>query len=371
MYEKFFGLDSKPFELGPNPDFLYPSKIHRKAIDYLQYGIAEGVGFILLTGEIGAGKTTILRGLIKDIDRDMSVSVVFNTRVDGEQLLALINEDFGLDPEAGSKRALLRNLNDFLIDQHGLGRRCIVIIDEAQNLSADALEEVRLLSNLETDCQKLVQVILVGQPELRAIIGNPSLRQLRQRISIHCHLTRLNRHETEEYIYHRLSRAGNREAVHFDEAAMDLIFSFSSGIPRMINLICDFVLLAACAEETRNVGCEMVRGVAEDIGWEQDRPTEAPNQTGDGKKNALATELFRRLTFIQNHIVKLEGITENILDIKTLLRLLEDLPLSLEKHDSRLSQLEESLARMEELLKKGSTEQSRSGQVVDLKTERH
>jgi type II secretory pathway predicted ATPase ExeA len=177
--------------------------------------------------------------------------MVFNTRVDGVQLLAMINEDFGLSPEGRDKPSLLRDLNDFLIEQHALSLRPIIIIDEAQNLTPDALEEIRLLSNLETDSLKLVQIILVGQPELRDLIGAPALRQLRQRISVNCHLIPLTRQETEAYVYHRLEVAGNRQAAVFETGVFDIIYQFSTGIPRRINLFCDFVLLAAFIDGSR------------------------------------------------------------------------------------------------------------------------
>ena len=210
MYTSFFNLAEKPFELLPNPKFLFLSKGHKKALSYLEYGIQERAGFTLLTGEVGSGKTTLLRNVIKNLGSKSTLAMVFNTQVKTEQLLALINEDFGLAVEGKDKVALLRNLNDFLVEENSKGQQPIVIIDEAQNLSPEALEEIRLLSNLEFDSFKLLQIILVGQPELRQVLSQPSLRQLRQRISISCHLGPLSLQETKDYISHRLEIAGNR-----------------------------------------------------------------------------------------------------------------------------------------------------------------
>jgi putative secretion ATPase (PEP-CTERM system associated) len=262
MYESFFGLHSKPFDLVPDPRFLYLGRAHQKALNHLQYGIQEGAGFVLLTGEVGSGKTTIIRNLVAQLDAGVCLAMVFNTRVSGEQLLALINDDFGLETEGKDKVILLRELNDFLVDRHVARCRPILIIDEAQNLSPETLEEVRLLSNIEAAHSKLLQIILVGQPELQKVLARPDLRQLRQRISINCHLDPLSRQETESYILHRLQLAGNREAVRFAEGAFDVIFDYSRGTPRLINILCDFLLLAAFVEMTLVLNLDLVKEVA-------------------------------------------------------------------------------------------------------------
>lgn len=269
MYTDFFGLSAKPFELLPNPKFLYLSKGHRKALSYLQYGVQEHAGFTLLTGEVGSGKTTLVRDIINRVSADTTLAMVFNTRVDGHQLISMINEDFGLDVVGKDKVQLLRELNDFLLDECTAGRQPIIIVDEAQNLSADSLEEIRMLSNLEADSFKLVQIVLVGQPELKQIIAQPSLRQLRQRISISCHLNPLNREETEEYIFHRLGTVGNRDCVTFKDGVFDMIYRFSGGIPRLINLICDFLLLSAFVEETKEIDIELVKDAVNELSFEE------------------------------------------------------------------------------------------------------
>lgn len=268
MYEAFFNLTQKPFDLLPDPDFLFMSSSHKKVLSYLDYGIRERVGFILLTGEVGSGKTTIIRNLIKKNLSDVVLSKIFNTRVDSEQLIAMINDDFGLPVLNKDKITLLRDLNSFLIDQFVKGNQPVLIIDEAQNLNHDLLEEIRMLSNLETDNAKLLQIILVGQPELRKTLASATLIQLRQRISINCHIQPLSRSEIELYILHRLEKAGDRDAVRFSEETIDVIFTYSRGIPRLINIICDFILLAAFAEETRDIDVAMVLDIIGDLDFE-------------------------------------------------------------------------------------------------------
>jgi general secretion pathway protein A len=268
MYESFFHLQRKPFELLPNPDFLYLSKSHKRAMSYLDYGIRERAGFILLTGEVGSGKTTIIRNLIKKHHDNVIISKIFNTRVNSEQLIAMINDDFGLSVSNKDKITILRELNEFLIEQYVKGNHPVLVIDEAQNLSLELLEEIRMLSNLETDNAKLLQIILVGQPELRSTLASGSLIQLRQRISINCHIQPLNRQETEQYILHRLDKAGDRDAVSFSENTHDIIFRYSRGIPRLINIICDFLLLSAFAEETTKIDEGMVKDIIGDLDFD-------------------------------------------------------------------------------------------------------
>ncbi len=266
MYEAYFGLREKPFELVPNPDFLYLSGTHKRALTYINYGLMEKVGFILLTGEVGSGKTTLIRNFIKQHDASFTLAKVFNTRVDAEQLISMINEDFGLDSRGKGKVQLLKDLYSFLIKEYEQGRHALLVIDEAQNLTADLLEEVRMLSNLETDSAKLLQIVLAGQPELQETLASAELRQLRQRISVVCHLTPLTRTETEEYIQHRLDVAGNRKALHFTPGALDVIHSSSGGIPRIVNVICNFVMLTAFAEKAAEVNAAMVNDTVEGIG---------------------------------------------------------------------------------------------------------
>ncbi|MEW6001491.1 MAG: AAA family ATPase, partial [Nitrospirota bacterium] len=217
MYTSFFGFKQKPFELTPDPEFLFMSKVHKKALTYLNYGITSNSGgFILITGQAGTGKTTVIRSIMKRLIEEIKFARINNTRVTSEQLIAMINEDFELDTKGKDKTQMLRDLTDFLVEQYKKNRKSFLIIDEAQNLSPDLLEEIRLLSNLETDKSKLLQMILVGQPELRRVLAQPELRALRQRINVSCQIYPLTKEETEEYIFHRLEIAGNRGAVSFE-----------------------------------------------------------------------------------------------------------------------------------------------------------
>lgn len=268
MYETFFNLRKKPFELVPDPEFMFLSRSHKKALTYLDYGIRERAGFILLTGDVGSGKTTLIRNLLGKRYERVTLAKVFNTRVTSEQLLAMINDDFGLSTTGKDKVSLIRDLNDFLLEQYAAGNHPILIIDEAQNLAADLLEEIRMLSNLESAHSKLLQIVLVGQPELRETLATPGLLQLRQRISINCHLKALSRQEMAEYIVHRMKVAGNEQALNFPDGTLDLVFQYSRGIPRLVNIICDFLMLSAFAEEVNTVSLEMAHDVVGDLDFE-------------------------------------------------------------------------------------------------------
>ncbi len=268
MYKDFFKFSKKPFDLAPNPEFLYLSRSHKKALTYLDYALKEKAGFVLLTGEVGTGKTTLIRDFISKLDGNIAVSRVFNTKVSSEQLLAMVNDDFGLDVKGKDKVNLLKDLNNFLIEEFEKRRYGLLVIDEAQNLTPELLEEVRLLSNLETGEVKLLQIIMVGQPELADVLSQFELRQLRQRISIVCHLYPLSRGETEEYIAHRLAVAGNKDAVKFSREAMEGIYAYSRGIPRLVNVICNFLLLTAFTEGTREVDRKVVDDIINDLSSE-------------------------------------------------------------------------------------------------------
>jgi general secretion pathway protein A len=265
MYTSFFGFKNKPFQLTPDPEFLFLSRSHKKAMTFLKYGIADNSGFILLTGEIGTGKTTILRSMIKTIPQNVKLARINNTKVSSEQLISMINEDFGLDVKGLDKTQLLSRLSDFLIDQYAQGGRSMIIIDEAQNLSSDLLEEIRLLSNLETDKSKLLQIILVGQPELNLKLGRRELEQLRQRITVSTHITPLIKEEMDLYIKYRLKIAGNENAVTFEEGVMDAMYDFSKGVPRLINIVCDFALLAAFTDGKKILDKGLIHEVIHDL----------------------------------------------------------------------------------------------------------
>jgi len=311
MYEQFFNLKMKPFELVPNPDFLFLSHGHKKALTYLKYGISENIGFILLTGDVGSGKTTLIRDLIKNLNGNVTLSKVFNTKVTSDELISLVNEDFGLEIEGKQKVGMLRELNDFLIDQHARKRQPILIIDEAQNLSADLLEEIRLLSNLETNMSKLLQIVLVGQPELRETLSLPEMRQLRQRISISCHIQPLTREESEEYIYHRLEKAGSVKAVRFHEGTTDIIHEFSRGIPRLVNITCDFLMLSAYSNKSADITLDMAKEIVGDLEREnrfwQDEKLTLPAAPGNAE--GLSERHLEIEEIIKNQSLKTEEAT--------------------------------------------------------------
>lgn len=325
MYTSFFGLKSKPFQLTPDPEFLFISSVHKRVLTYLNYGItSETGGFILITGEVGTGKTTIIRSIVKNLRDDVVFSRINNTRLTSEQLIAAINDDFGLDIQAKDKTRMLKDLTDFLIEQYGRGKKSILVIDEAQNLTPDLLEEIRLLSNLETDKSKLLQIILVGQPELKRVLYRPEMRALRQRINISCHIYPLSREETERYIFHRLEVAGNGKAISFENKSMDLIYNFAKGIPRLINIACDFLLLCAYTEQKKVINEEMAQEVISDLEkenkyWEDEDPEGYP----DNKLHRDITEelinsiagTFRR----DKDIIENRDILENISEVKNMI----------------------------------------------------
>ena len=263
MYEKFYGFTEKPFQITPNPAFLYRSSKHDTALTYLEYGLTENVGFILLTGEIGSGKTTLVQYILGRLESDIEAAVIFNTNVSAEELLALILQEFEIPRPMGSKADVLTALNAFLIDRYARRKRVLLIIDEGQNLSDEALEEVRMLSNLQSDNQSLLQIMLVGQPELITRLKQPSMRQFSQRIAASYHLTGLNREETEKYIAHRLRKAGGRAAL-FTPAAVDIIYKLSGGIPRAINLVCQAALVYGFAENADKIGQDTIHQISKD-----------------------------------------------------------------------------------------------------------
>jgi putative secretion ATPase (PEP-CTERM system associated) len=300
MYTSFFGLTCNPFQLTPDPEFLFLSREHKKALTYLNYGIASNTGFILVTGEVGTGKTTLIRKILKGLQKDIKVARVNNTLVSSEQLISMINDDFGIETKDKDKTRMLRDLSDFIINQYALGMRIALIIDEAQNLSPGLLEEIRLLSNLETDKSKLLQIILLGQPELKTTLAVPELRQLRQRISISCHINPLDRTETEEYVLHRLEIAGNREAVSFPDGALDALYSATRGIPRLINIFGDFLLLAAFTEETKEISADLVREVATDLDSENRYWVDSPRERENDIGHAPLQSVMRRLDNLES-----------------------------------------------------------------------
>jgi len=352
MYEAFFKLRKKPFELVPDPGFIYLSRSHKKALTYLDYGIRERVGFILLTGEVGSGKTTIIRDLLNKRYERVVLAKVFNTRVNSDQLLAMINDDFGLAVAGKDKVSLIRDLNDFLLEQYAAGNHPMLIIDEAQNLAADLLEDIRMLSNLESCEGKLLQIILVGQPELRDTLGRPELLQLRQRISINCHLKALSLEEMSEYIVHRMTVAGNGEALNFPPGTLDLIYQFSRGIPRLVNIICDFLMLSAFAEEASVASPEMARDVLGDLEFEQ-------HFWGDGKTGTRAPVAQSGLSPEQEGDVALSDALKEMSATLSLLR--QEFNARVEKVDTEVAELARGMASLGAVFERFGQQVSQEG----------
>ena len=270
LYGRFFGLRREPFSIAPDPRYLYMSERHREALAHLLYGVRAGGGFVLLTGEIGAGKTTVCRCFLEQVPPDVTVGYVFNPRQSVEELLESICEEFriALPAAAGTRRGtkpLVDALNEHLLRAHAQGRSSVLVIDEAQNLGVEVLEQLRLLTNLETSQRKLLQVILIGQPELRDMLERPVLEQLAQRVIARYHLQALDADDTARYIRHRLSVSGIGALQPFGPAAVARIHEISRGVPRRINLLCDRALLGAYARDRGTVDVEVVERAAVEV----------------------------------------------------------------------------------------------------------
>lgn len=277
MYAKFFGLRQEPFSIAPDPRYLFMSERHREALAHLLYGLRGGGGFVLLTGEIGAGKTTVCRCFLEQVPKRCNVAYIFNPKLTVIELLRTVCEEFRIPLDVDhlrgdSVKEYLDPINEFLLKTHAVGQNNVLIIDEAQNLSPEVLEQLRLLTNLETSERKLLQIILIGQPELRDMLAQPQLEQLAQRVIARYHLRALTESETVQYIRHRLGVAGLSGVVPFDRAARKRIHELSRGVPRRINLLCDRSLLGAYAEGRSRVSREMVDRASAEVFGETERP---------------------------------------------------------------------------------------------------
>ncbi len=279
MYEAFYGLTSKPFQLNPDPSFYFASKQHRRAKAYLEYGVSRNEGFIVITGEIGAGKTMVLRSLIEGLSGSSVVTGhLVTTQLGAEDTLRMVGAAFGLRVKDVPKSELLITLEAFLISQTSKGKRCLLIVDEAQNLTPRAVEELRMLSNFQFGNQALLQSFLVGQPEFREILQQPEMEQFRQRVAATCHIGPLDADETAGYIEHRLKCAGAKGKPTFDPAAMAGIFAASGGIPRRINAVCDRLLLSGFLGNRTHFSADDVAEVVREFEQENQVPVRA-NQT--------------------------------------------------------------------------------------------
>jgi general secretion pathway protein A len=322
MYQEFYGLSERPFTLIPDPDFLYLSPQHKLARAYLEYGLTQRLGFIVLTGEVGTGKTTLIKSLLKAAGRQQRLGVIYQTSFTAQDLLELLLREFGIKGHFTTRVARLAAFNQFLMNAYSRGEHVVLIVDEAQNLGPEALEELRLLSNLQTEKEPLLQVILVGQPALQERLRHPSLMQLAQRVSVQYHLTPLDKKETREYIVYRLARAGGSGI--FTDSALEKLFEYTKGVPRRLNTLCDLSLVAGFAEGRHDIDGEFLDTVmaAQGLRWETLEPSEEPRPepqteyqkptdsrplvSEDGLGLAVA-ELAARLSRVEGLMLELSG----------------------------------------------------------------
>jgi general secretion pathway protein A len=321
MYEKFYNLRERPFNLVPDPDFLYLSPQHKLARAYLEYGIRQRLGFVVLTGEVGTGKTTLIKSLIRSRESSQRLGVLYQTSMAAGDLLDTLLREFEVRGHYPNRTAKLAAFNQFLLSAYGRRENVVLLVDEAQNLGPEALEEIRLLSNLQTEKEPLLQVILVGQPGLRDRLRHPTLRQLAQRVSVHYHLNPLNFPETKEYINFRLARAGGSGI--FTESALEKLFHYSQGVPRRINAWCDLALVAGFAETRPEVDGDFIDTVVAAQGGSLEgqedsaAPISAPSSLVEGPRSSIpisdnglkATvgDLSERLTRLEGMVLELTG----------------------------------------------------------------
>lgn len=338
MYEDFYGLKSKPFQLNPDPEFYFSSKQHRRARAYLEYGVMRCEGFIVVTGEVGAGKTTVVRGLLESLDTANVIAVnLVSTQVDAEDTLKLVAAAFGIKAKGESKGDLIMSLEAFFISKMLEGKRCLLVVDEAQNLQPKAVEELRMLSNFQTGKQALLQTFLVGQPEFRDILQSPGMLQLRQRVTATCHLGPLDQNETKEYIEHRLKCAGCNNKLELNLEIFEVIYLYTKGIPRRINNLMDRVLLNGFINEKTLIDIELVKQVIDEINYENllSKPT---NKNVELNKISGLNENFE----FSNWILEIDknnadSIAKKISDV------------SYENAETRLIRLENSLLNQERI----------------------
>lgn len=321
MYEAFFGLSAKPFQLNPDPDFFFGSRGHRRAMAYLEYGLHQGEGFIVVTGEVGAGKTTLVRSLLRRIPaQSISAAQIVSTQVDADDLLRLVAAGFGVSLDGLDKSALLTRLEEHFRFLHSDGRRALLIVDEAQNLTPRAVEELRMLSNFQVGTHSLIQSFLVGQPQFREIMQRPAMQQLRQRIIASYHLGPLDIAETQAYIEHRLRHVGWHGSPEFETTAFEVIHSCTGGVPRRINTLCDRLLLAEYLAGERRITpsdvSELASELNEELGPRRDGDavpaTPAPADSSLPPLPAAATSLLGadaqdRLSHLEDRVSLLEA----------------------------------------------------------------
>jgi putative secretion ATPase (PEP-CTERM system associated) len=344
MYEAFYGLKSKPFQLNPDPSFYFGSKQHRRAKAYLDYGVMKNEGFIVITGEIGAGKTTIVRGLLESLNKSRVVAGhLVSTQLDAEDTLRMVAAAFGVRAKDLEKSELLMTLEAFFIGQVSQGKRCLLIVDEAQNLTPRAVEELRMLSNFQFGKQALLQSFLVGQPEFRDILQRPEMEQFRQRVTATCHIGPLDVEETRHYIEHRLRCAGASDKPKFAPGVFDVIFQASGGVPRRINAICDRLLLLGFMANKVQLTEDDVNEVIKDFASES-KPSSAARSSGAssaykvfGQQVAGSTDVDIDVSSLRLHASAADDLSADAAAV------------SLGLSTGRIERIEQSLIRLEQL----------------------
>ena len=344
MYESFYGLSNKPFQLNPDPSFYYGSKQHRRATAYLEYGLHQNEGFIVVTGEVGAGKTTIVRGLLDKLNSAKVVAAqLVSTQLDAEDTLRMVAAAFGVNTRNFGKSDILLALEAFLVDVTQQGKRCLLIVDEAQNLTPHAVEELRMLSNFHFETHALLQSFLIGQPEFRGIMQSPHMQQLRQRVIAACHIGPMDQDETQGYIAHRLKCAGYTGDPLFDVDACEAIYRASGGIPRRINSLCDRLLLSGFLAGKKDFSLAEVEEVAKELNEETLAPTAFFNRDSTGTSvTDTGTSRMTDSCILDINLSKLE------LDASTAneaSRVIADLKNGI--NEQRLVRLERSMIRIE------------------------
>lgn len=338
MYLEHFGLKEFPFKLTPDTDYLFMSPAHSRAMAYMEYAVFNREGFVVITGEIGSGKTTLVKKLLMELNENIIIAKIFQTQLNETELLQAILVEFGLNPFNAKKVELLNMLNQFLIDQHIEGKQILLVIDDAQNLNKRALEEITMLSGVETQKEKILHVILVGQPELNDKLEAPDMEQLLQRVSLRYHMRALTQSETKQYVIHRLKIAGNKGKKLFVDEIYETIFEFSGGTPRLINTLCDTALTCAFSEDKKKVGSSDFSDVIEELHWDTYSERHKDNQT-------LQASLYEEREFLGDFSDRNSSSIDTVLhrSLFEIIKQLKRVADSLEKKNDFVTKLSDSL----------------------------
>ena len=339
MYEAFYGLSKKPFQLNPDPSFYFGSRQHRRAMAYLEYGLHQNEGFIVITGEVGAGKTTLVRSLFNKLDPEQVVAAnLVSTQLDADDTLRMVASAFGIPTNDSDKSNVLLSLEAFLVSVAKQGKRCLLVVDEAQNLTPRAVEELRMLSNFQLETHALLQSFLIGQPEFRHILQSPQMQQLRQRVIAACHIGPMDAEETQGYVEHRLKCVGWKDSPQFEADAYQAIFAASGGVPRRINSVCDRLLLSGFLAEKR----VFTRADVEEVASEMSNETLAPKSSRSRFDQSGTMTKRNELSLEQHHLTS-AGIDDGAAQDA------HEMAFSLSRNDlaARWVRVEESMLRLE------------------------